>query len=349
MKKLYFLFVVLLMNILSIYAQPNLTFATHGIVPGDVYSYFYGDTTNFNIGASGANVTWTDTGWNIGTMLVTVNYLDPATTPFKSSFPNATYAVDNDGTYTYYKTLSTGSLPGIYTEGIADSNKSVVYRDNEKKYPYPFTYPTTSMDYFSGTDTIIGNRFPTNGQITTTADGWGKLIINGRTYNNVLRVKFYEERSDYTIKMSPVDTLVAIHYKTTTYHWYTSNNKNPIINYSEMKVYLGHNTVPDKIDKEIFVDHSVTGINDNHSELLSFTVYPNPGKGIVNLESNISNPQKLIIEILNTNGQVVYKDAINTSAGLMNHAIDVSTLPQGIYNVKVFNNQTVGMRKLIIQ
>lgn len=344
MKKLYFLIVVLLINILPIYAQLSLTLATHGVVPGNVYSYFYGDTTNFKPGAGGANVTWTYTGWDIGTMLQTINYVDPATTPYASSFPTATFAAGQGGAYAYYKSGTTG----FFTEGVADSTKTLVYPDDEKMNSYPFTYTTSSVDYFSGSVIITGYKVSRYGKITTTGDGWGKLVINSRTYNNVLRVKFFQEMTDNQINVSTGDTVVKLHYLITTYHWYRSNSKNPIINYSETKVYS--NLSSDTLSaKEIFVDYLVTAINDNRSELMNFSIYPNPGKGTVNLESKFSGPQQLNIEIINTNGQVVYTDVINSKTGILNQAIDVSTLPQGIYSVKIFNNESFGIRKLILQ
>lgn len=346
MKNIYLLIVVLLINILPMNAQISLTLATHGYVPGDVYSYYYGDTTNFNPGVGGANVTWTFTGWNIGTMMKTINYIDPKTTPYSSSFPTATYAWEQNGAYVYYKTGSTG----FFTEGVADSNNILVYPDDERMYPYPFTYTTSSPDYFSGSVINKGIRIARNGKITTTGDGWGKLVINSRTYNNVLRIKIYQEISDYQIVINTGDTATETHHRTTTYHWYQSNSKNPIINYSETKAYLKKITDPPYlISKEIFVDNLVTGINYNESELLNFNIYPNPGKGIVNLESNIFGSKKLNLEIVNMSGQLVYSEVIDSKGGILNHAINVSTLPQGFYSVKLFNNETFGIRKLILQ
>jgi hypothetical protein len=345
MKKLYILIVVLFMNLLPIYSQISLTLATHGIVAGDVYSYYIGDTTGFNPGAGGANVTWTYSGWNIGKILETINYVSVASTPYAASFPTATYAVESDGSYNYYST-GTG---GFLNVGYADSADVIKYTDNEKYYPYPVTYLTPNNDIFSGADTVAGIKSKVSGVITSSGDGWGKLIINGRTYNNVLRIKTIEETNIFKINISTGDTGVALRQILTSYQWYRQNSKNPIIFYEEKSLYVAGFPTPIMTDKNIFVDYLVTAINNHSAESMNFAIYPNPTKGFVNLKSEFSSPQKLNIEIINTNGQLVYTDFINAESGMVNHTIDVSALPQGIYSVRVFNNETFGIRKLIIQ
>jgi hypothetical protein len=345
MKKLYILIVTFLVST-SMYAQISLNSSTHGYVPGDAYTYYFGDTTGFNPGTGGANKTWTFNSWTIIPNLNTINYIDPATTPFVSSFPTATCATNQEGTYTYYK-LGTA---GYFVEGIADSLLTMPYPDDEKMFTYPFTFNTNSVDYFSGSVTISGIRAARNGKITSIGDGWGNLTVNGKTYNNVLRAKIFQEMSDYQIVVASGDTAVAIHYKMTSYHWYRANSKEPIINYMEIKMWLGDvSGEPYLVTKEILVDNEVTGINDHRSETMNFSVYPNPGKDAVTIESKFTIPQKLTIEIINSNGQVVYTEDIIAGAGILNHKIDVSTLSQGIYTVKILNNKSFGVRKLILQ
>ena len=345
MKKLYILIAVLYTSILPIHAQLNLTLASHGYVPGDVYTYFYGDTTNFNPGLGGQNVSWAFNGWNIVPMLNTINYIDPASTPYASSFPNASFAWEKEGSYVYYKSGSSG----FFTEGIADSNNTLVYSDDEQMRPFPFTFNTNSSDYFSGSVTNAGIRIARNGQINSIGDGWGKLDINGKTFYNVLRVKMIQDMSDYQINVSTGDTAAETHYKTTTYHWYRSSSKNPIINYSETKFYKNKSTIPYMTNKEIFVDNTATSINDNRAEQINFTIYPNPTNGLVNLETKLPGSAKLNIEVTNMNGQLVYSEIVDNKAIVLSHTFDVSNLSQGIYTVKIFNNEAFGIRKLILQ
>jgi len=345
MKKIYFLVAVIMMNIFQLSAQISMNFTTHGIVPGDVYKYFNADTTAFDPGTGGANHTWTFTGLVINNNLQTQNYIDPATTPYASSFPAATYALEQGGTYVYYKSNTLGT----FTEGIVSTTVTLPYPDDEKMFVYPFTYTNTFSDYFSGADTVAGVNYKRYGQITTTGDGWGKLIINGRTYNNVLRVKIVQVIHDFQINISTEDTIVSTRTETLNYHWYRQNSKNPLLNYTQVDMYL--EDIPDPISstKAIFVDNTVTGINDKTSEPVNLVVYPNPTTGFVNLETNYSSPQKLNIELTNASGQVVYYDLSSVKAGRNVQKLDVSTLPLGIYAIRMYNDESVVVRKLILQ
>lgn len=340
-----------MLNIIYVAAQPiSLTFAKHGIYPGEAYNFFIVDTTTtkFDPGTGGINKTWIFNNLDIGTNLQTQTYIDPATTPFASSFPTATIALKQGDNYAYYKSNSTG----LYTEGFAAAlSYTVRYLDNEKMFAYPFTYGTPSpKDAFSGSDVVSQPDliYKTSGDITTTCDGWGTLIINGHTIPNVLRFKIVQLFNESQIQVSTEDTL-AKHTETTNYHWYSLDNKNPLINYTYIVSYDPNDPETKTINKMTFIDQKVVGINDKTPDPVNLFLYPNPTTGFVNLETNYSSPQKLNIELTNTNGQVVYTDLYSAKAGRSVQKLDVSALPQGIYSIRIFNNESVIVRKLILQ
>ncbi|PZD77733.1 T9SS type A sorting domain-containing protein [Mesonia sp. K7] len=82
-------------------------------------------------------------------------------------------------------------------------------------------------------------------------------------------------------------------------------------------------------------------IATNNVAALEFVMYPNPVQGILTIEMNESpNAQVTIFDILGK--QVI-------SQSLENKTIDVSSLTNGMYIVKVENNHTTATKKLIVR
>jgi hypothetical protein len=72
-------------------------------------------------------------------------------------------------------------------------------------------------------------------------------------------------------------------------------------------------------------------------------IYPNPAKDIINTE--VENPDNAIIEIYNVSGRLVFIKELDT----MVEKIDISGFPDGIYFVKVLQDNTVKFGKLVIR
>src|SRR4051812_5433102 len=90
-------------------AQVTLTYATHGIVAGDVYTIFYANGPTSNPGSSGTNQTWNFSNLNIDTNSAqTTIYVNPATTPYAANFPTANLA-GKQGVDNYFYYISTSS------------------------------------------------------------------------------------------------------------------------------------------------------------------------------------------------------------------------------------------------
>jgi hypothetical protein len=75
-----------------------------------------------------------------------------------------------------------------------------------------------------------------------------------------------------------------------------------------------------------------------------FTVYPNPAVNVVNIKM-AETSKNAMVKIFNMNGKVLYN---NTITGL-NNQIDVSMLPNGVYNLTVGSAQSTMTSKLIIK
>jgi hypothetical protein len=78
------------------------------------------------------------------------------------------------------------------------------------------------------------------------------------------------------------------------------------------------------------------------NELLNFLVYPNPVTEKLTLEFSVEKPE-IEYEILNIEGRGLLKGIIKESS----RTIDVSTLENGVYKLKVKGEKTIQVTKFI--
>jgi hypothetical protein len=101
--------------------------------------------------------------------------------------------------------------------------------------------------------------------------------------------------------------------------------------------------------KEEYSDFvTIEGVDENVLIFASINLYPNPARGILNLEVKNMDKEDLSIEIVNLNGQVIFSKQFNNTGQLVNK-IDVSNYSKGIYFVKVQNANELKVGKIIIQ
>lgn len=140
-------------------------------------------------------------------------------------------------------------------------------------------------------------------------------------------------------------------------------NSNSNSNYKSIKQVLSKNNDNKFTDYELVVDNLVAGTNYFRLKIVDtdgqFTyspirvltigstdgfeklqIYPNPVLDFLTLEMT-DNIEKIKLEIVNTQGQIVYKGEMTD---LIN--IDVTYLKSGIYFVKMDNNKTIQFRKI---
>ena len=90
-----------------------------------------------------------------------------------------------------------------------------------------------------------------------------------------------------------------------------------------------------------------TGVND--VDLLnSVSVYPNPSNGLFNLKVNNPETTDLIIELMDVQGQIIYKNEVKAVMNY-NEEIDASTFAKGIYYLRVNNGTDIKVQKVVIQ
>lgn len=79
---------------------------------------------------------------------------------------------------------------------------------------------------------------------------------------------------------------------------------------------------------------SPTGISNVSFANNNITLYPNPNKGIFNIEAAV-DASDVQFEILNAIGQVVYQEAMSVNSGKLNGKVNLSGMKQGVYMLRL--------------
>jgi len=322
---------------ISIFAQgPTLTQANAGWAPGATQLRYECDTVGFGPGNGGANLTWNYSGMTIKTNnLLQIPLVNPSTITGYTSFSGATVAQTYQGQNIFYSYTSTQALQ----LGMNGSGLTIVYSDPAKVMTFPTSYNTTFTDNFSSNYSYSGISFTRTGSLTYTADGWGKLILPGKTFNSVLRIKIIQTIVDENSYYTTNTTMES-------YLWYDGINKYPVL---DMQIGTSSNTMQPGLTstvKAYYVNGAAIGINETNQQQPSWTIYPNPAanSSTIAIESSVNNG---VLEIYNSLGSKVYSQNISNES---NSEISLNTqnLTNGIYIVSLKSDNQTWQKKLII-
>jgi|AntAceMinimDraft_17_1070374.scaffolds.fasta_scaffold09573_3 hypothetical protein len=293
MKKFTIVFCIVGL-ITSGFAQPVLNYSsTHSIGTQAVWYYIGGTTTALN--QSGANVTW-DLSANGCTQIGTFNAVDPSTTPYASTYPSANlaYELNQTGTgITYVYHIDSSTELNQMAQDIGGTSP-VIYSNYKKELQYPFSYTNSFIDTYQ---TTTGSPITD----TITYDAYGTLIINGKTYTNVIRSGATGDKALYIT--SPV--IFPIVFTSGGYYFYN--------------------------------EPTTIGI-DNLLINVQITVYPNPAKDRLTVQlSNCDFSKEIKLTIINNLGQTIKQIQIFNALT----SIELDNFTHGLYFYQLQNNQTI--------
>jgi hypothetical protein len=95
----------------------------------------------------------------------------------------------------------------------------------------------------------------------------------------------------------------------------------------------------------LYIQDPVTGLESK--SLSSITVYPNPIKDFVTVNSKLASGEKLSIQVIQQNGQVVTQEVLGANDGEVNHQLDLTHLPNGLYLLRINKGGTTEVRKIV--
>ncbi len=90
------------------------------------------------------------------------------------------------------------------------------------------------------------------------------------------------------------------------------------------------------------------GIGIEELDLTTLEVFPNPTDGIINIQLSSSQAADLDLELMSLEGKLVYKERVKTGeTGMI--SLDFSHLPTATYILRIYNNDGVANRRIIIK
>jgi hypothetical protein len=91
------------------------------------------------------------------------------------------------------------------------------------------------------------------------------------------------------------------------------------------------------------IDFKFGPLSIEEDPMSAVMIYPNPSTGIFNIDlQGFENTVKM--EVLNSRGQLIYKNELNAS-----HQLDLTAQPQGVYFIRLINSTSVYLEKVVIK
>lgn len=319
-----------------LHAQPTFT-QSDAPVAGQTISYVF--IGNGNIFAAGANQLWYLTGpTGPSSDLIC---LAPGDASGGSNWPSATVAIYNAGSL--YTRFLQSAADGLYTIGGYDNTTSALtdYANTERLIAYPCTFGTTWTDDYATSPNLDGTPDYLSGPRTWTADGFGTLIGNNGSLNNVLKIHS-AQISDTTIGGSNYHTEYVIDdFWRPGYPYFVAS--------AGSNVHSVDGVVDFSSGYMNVVDVVSLGIVEEPTQQIGMSLSPNPAQDEVGVVYGVASDAMITVqdavgrEVLN-----VKKDAL--APGIHKDVLDVSALPAGAYLVRIATDDgQQGLQKLVIQ
>jgi len=90
------------------------------------------------------------------------------------------------------------------------------------------------------------------------------------------------------------------------------------------------------------------GISKQNQEL-TFTLHPNPSQGVIFISADLKGDENVNLLIFDLNGNALLKENFRVTGNKMDHQLDLSYLPKGVYFVRILTNNGTKTEKLILQ
>jgi hypothetical protein len=308
----------------------------------------------FSPGPAGANQHW-DFSDLIMDTVYTLNFIDPATTPYGASFPTSNIAteglVESFGAEGY--AYATRNMSLFQIDGFAGSydiieDLVVPFNPPEVMFDFPVNYldslnQTSVMDVRvdspePGADSL---RIKVVTSVDSHVDAWGELTTP-TWVGDVLR--FRDERR--TIDSAWVKIL---------FFWiFLETNTTEVVTYKYMANDVGYpvmqfNSNPDGTEYSMVNYVYYAGVGSEEliaPQEISFRVYPNPAQDVIHFWVQDLDAEAEV-SIFNLQGQQLYAIPIGSNQQQLD--IDVSAYVPGIYQMVLKTNAgQVSARKFIV-
>ena len=247
----------------------------------------------------------------------TISFLAPAGQPGSADYPTATAMSISDGdpgSYEYIRTSPT-AFEGL---GNYDANDDISYIavDPFKILTLPCTYGTNWTDTYH----LVGGLTDEMNDWSFEADGWGTLVGNGGSWNDVLKVHG---------TTTTMDTMVlGVHYEqfySLDIFW-RAGEVFYVATATRLEMFI--DGVSQWVDGNVQMNADLAiGIGE-HANDPSLLVSPNPASDLVLVTTTMTDAGTIVL--VDMTGREVLRTAITGA----HHQLDVGTLSPGQYMVR---------------
>ena len=81
---------------------------------------------------------------------------------------------------------------------------------------------------------------------------------------------------------------------------------------------------------------------------IAFDVYPNPASENVNIALSFENQESVLIQINDMTGKILFSKSLSNIQGIHNNSINISNIPNGIYNIIITTENNRSNKRFII-
>tara|TARA_Y100000588_G_scaffold384239_1_gene475109 strand:- start:4528 stop:5292 length:765 start_codon:yes stop_codon:yes gene_type:complete len=233
-----FLFLLLILWNQEIFAQISIKNAEDFSI-GTTLVFQNCKTENIHPGKAGKNLIWDFSKLKKKENDTVIEQMVlPKFTDYDTIFPQANMVEKySDGKLVFFiKDKTENNLLGFIDE---NSKIKIQYTDPMLFAKRPITFGDTITDKFKTKFNTRGMDFNGNGIISIISDGYGKLILPNKTYENVLRVKIVQKTINKIIQYNSESIT-----HTTTYVWFDKLHTSALL-----KI--------DKTESDYFNDYSI--------------------------------------------------------------------------------------------
>lgn len=298
-------------NTTPVFGPTDISHATQYVAPGPATANF-----NFNVG------TLTMGAGSSGTVVA------PSSTPYASSFPNATFAATPG--FGFYTFTSVSPTAVNYWGFAFDDEDLYANTDPEINIRLPCSMGTTWTDPFNGTGLSTAETLVRSGTVTGHYNGYGTLVLPFGTFTNVARIQLDEDYSD--------------NYAGSIYHYVTNVVSYLIPGHTLFTSTTINTTVdggsPQSSNSSSVIDMASVGIDELAPSAFSMKVFPNPASDEFSILRNGAGTADVTVTLMDATGREMLRLAPRN--GVSNGAVmtfDISSVPRGMYIVRVADPQ----------
>ncbi|PLX19958.1 MAG: hypothetical protein C0599_09945 [Salinivirgaceae bacterium] len=274
---------------------------------------------------------------------------------------------------TYYYTVTKAyfeTISGVITIDGADITENVVIR---LVYYVDFTVTDENSDPIEGAEVTIEDS-----TIVTNASGFASIELADGTYNYEIVKEGYDTiNNSFTVNSANIEINETMIMPQTTFdvtftvkdqddvvlegalveltdgtdNWSATTDINGMVSFSDMAnatydytvSMTDYESATDQVtvaDADVNETVNIQYVSINGIENIQFTVYPNPGNGLFNIEAD--GVYQMVV--FNAIGNIVKTSIINGKS-----ILDITNEPKGVYFIKLFSNEQTKTQRIIIE